>query len=105
MFFGGTEIAVREMTKHHEVFRYMYSHKGSITNVDIFLLNPLIFIGKLFFNWLTSWKIRDFGFGTCHGDEAFTLFQPHKMPFTTLLTVEDQIVSDTFLKYLVNFIT
>ena len=59
-------------------YRYMYSHVGSITTVDLFLLNPLIFLGKLAIEYFTGWKVADSDMGTCHADELFVMFQPHK---------------------------
>ena len=105
MFFGGTEIVVKELEKNVPVYRYMYSHRGSITLVDTFLLNTAVFLGKLLVHYLSGWKITDFQFGTCHADEMFVMFQPHKMPFTSLLSEEDKIASDRILKTFVNFMT
>jgi len=109
MFFGGTEVVVRELVKHSQgevpTYRYMYSHVGSITTVDLFLLNPFIFLGKLAIEYFTGWKVADSGMGTCHADELFVMFQPHKLPFSTLLSAKDVLASERLLKYLVNFIS
>merc|ERR1712141_528964 len=77
MFYGGTEIVVRELVKtsQHHVFRYMYSHKGDFTLVDTFLLNPLVMAVNLLLTYLTGgWKLFDFDMGVCHADELFVMF-------------------------------
>ena len=106
MFFGGTEIVVREMEKSGtKVYRYMYSHRGSITLVDTFLLNTAAFMGKLLMHYLTGYKLMDYQFGTCHADEMFVMFQPHQMPFSSLISEQDKVASDRMLKTFINFIT
>ena len=74
MFYGGTEIVVRELVKNSQqnVFRYMYSHKGAMTLVDTFLLNPFVMGFKhLLTYWTGGWMILDFDMGVCHADELF----------------------------------
>ena len=89
MFFGGTEVVVRELVRwsHGQTptYRYMYSHRGTITLVDTFLLNKLAWLGKLAIQYLTGWKIADSDLGTCHADELFVMFQPHRYVCTLLI--------------------
>ena len=107
MFYGGTELVIRALAKHSDqnVFRYMYSHPGTLTLVDTFLLNRAVFLSKLFIEYSVGWRIADYGFGTCHADELFTMFQPHRLPFNSRLTAQDQVAGHRLLTYLVNFVT
>ena len=104
MFFGGTEVVVRELVKHGKekvpTYRYMYSHRGSITLVDTFLLNPLIFLGNLAIQYLTGWKIVDSDMGTCHADELFVMFQPHRYSDVRLKSYSK--ISEKFLETVKN---
>ena len=107
MFYGGTEMIVREFTKsnNHKTFRYMYSHRGTFTLVDIFLLNKLVYLGKLITAYTTGYKLVDFEMGVCHSDELFVIFNPHALPMNSLITAEDKKASQRILSYFVNFIT
>ena len=107
MFYGGTEMIVRQFAKTntYDTFRYMYSHKGTFTLVDVFLLNKVVFLGKLLAAYTTGYKIVDLDMGVCHSDELFVLFNPHALPFNSLFTKEDKRASQRMLNYFVNFAT
>ena len=106
MYYGGTEMIVREFTKSNvPTYRYMYSHKGTFTLTDVFLLSKTTFAAKMFIEYLTGWKLVDLDMGVCHSDELFVIFNPHSIPMNSLVSSEDKKASQRILSYFVNFAT
>ena len=68
-YYGGTESVVKYLVKSnpYPIYRYLYSHRGTFTSVDLFLLNQYVLGIKLLVNYYTGWKIVDFNFGVCGG--------------------------------------
>jgi len=107
MFYGGTELVVEELNKNNvTTFRYMYNHKGTVTLPDIFLLNRMVFLGKLAGSYLTGgWKMVDLDMGVCHSDEIFVMFRPQAIPINILISEADKRASQRILSYYANFAT
>jgi carboxylesterase type B len=84
------------------VYQYMYSHVGSYTTVDYFLLK----------HWQKYLKLmtRYFGFdifnhqlGVSHADELLLMFSNIQLPHQGNCSHEDKTTSDMILKYWTNF--
>lgn len=105
MFYGGTEQTVRLLatTSTKPVYRYMYSHVGTWTAVDVFLLNSWQYSLKIAANYILGIELYNHELGVCHSDELFAMFQPHLLPISSLQTEEDKLVSKRVLTYWTNF--
>ena len=91
---------------HHsaDVFQYMYSHVGSFSALDTFLLARWQYVLKVAVQSLTGFKLFDRDLGVAHADDLFTLFQPHAMGgLNSLLTPEDALVSRRITGFVTNF--
>ena len=106
-YYGGTESVVKHLvqTNPNPTYRYLYSHRGTFTSVDLFLLNQYVFGIKLLVNYYTGWKMLDFNFGVCHSDELFVMFKPHALACSTLFNSQDVRANQRLLSYFVNFAT
>ena len=104
-YYGGTESVVKYLVKSnpYPIYRYLYSHRGTFTSVDLFLLNQYVLGIKLLVNYYTGWKIVDFNFGVCHSDELFLMFKPHALACSTLFNIEDVRANQRLLTYFVDF--
>ena len=106
-YYGGTETVVQNLVKTNPnpIYRYMYSHRGTFTTIDIFLLNKYVFGIKLLVNYFTGYKMLDFNFGVCHSDELFVMFKPHALGCSTLFNVQDERANKRLMTYFTNFAT
>ena len=104
-YYGGTESVVKYLVQSNPnpIYRYLYSHRGTFTSVDLFLLNQYVLGIKLLVNYYTGWKIVDFNFGVCHSDELFVMFKPHALACSTLFNIEDVRANQRLLTYFVDF--
>ena len=88
------------------VYEYLYSHEGSTSLTDLFLLpNWKLGIkaaGRLVGLDMFSAGEHKLG-GVCHGDELFLLFRPHLLPYDAVHTDADEEASANLVELWTNF--
>ena len=57
------------------IYQYMYSHVGSFTTLDSFVLSEWQFALKVAVQAITGYKMYERGLGVAHADALFLLFQ------------------------------
>ncbi len=62
----------------------MYSHRGTFTNVDPYLLPGWQYKSKLGLKYFLGLDVFNSDFGVAHGDEIFTMFRPHLLPMASV---------------------
>jgi hypothetical protein len=85
------------------VYQYMYTHRGTFTTVDPFLLSENLYMVKLAISYLTGHNIWDRDLGVAHADQLLVLFRPHFLPVASLFTKEEELVSKRLIEMFINF--
>lgn len=105
MFISGVDQTIKLLSKTNDypVYQYMYSHKGSFTTVDPFVLPEWQFLLKVGLKYYFDIDIWNQGLGVSHADELFIMFQPHILPWNSLFTEDDRLVSKRITSLFYNF--